>query len=416
MSSAASEHLLNESEPEKKEEDFSHTPSRFTRYTTSSIYNPPTSSFWPSPIEDSGPNASSRVVTRSVRRRIFLILSKPSSSTASFLTFIFMMTLVVAANIVMMLETTRSFVYKPEHCSVCDNFSPGNSSDLTDDIPIFDDFDPSNARFCECEPVPKQWLLDVESVFYYVFTSEYLLKLLFFQPTPVEAGGSPQHIWRQFFAFFLNPWQLIDVICLIPFYVSKVVSLNSLTDEYDSSTFDFTALRVLRLTRIFQVVKLGRNSDEFHTFGKVVMKSAPALNLLFLMLVFGACIFASLIYEAERGEWEFTTLTDPPSYQYMRNSKESYLVREISPFNSIPDSFWWFIATATTTGYGDMVPTSTWGEIIGAGCIIFSLLIVAFPISVFTNLWKNEYQSGAPEPDRKEGGNSFRRAGSIGKI
>ena len=43
------------------------------------------------------------------------------------------------------------------------------------------------------------------------------------------------------------------------------------------------------------------------------------------------------------------------------------------------------------------MPTSLWGEIIGSICICFSLLIVAFPISVFTNLWKHEYSTNTKE-------------------
>ena len=44
-------------------------------------------------------------------------------------------------------------------------------------------------------------------------------------------------------------------------------------------------------------------------------------------------------------------------------------------------------------GYGDMIPTSLFGEMIAGMLILLSMLVVAFPISVFTNLWKNEYES-----------------------
>jgi hypothetical protein len=66
---------------------------------------------------------------------------------------------------------------------------------------------------------------------------------------------------------------------------------------------------------------------------------------------------------------------------------------EPSPYTSIPGACWWFIVTATTTGYGDQVPTSSFGKIVASAAMLLSLLVLAFPISVFTNLWKEEFDA-----------------------
>jgi len=63
---------------------------------------------------------------------------------------------------------------------------------------------------------------------------------------------------------------------------------------------------------------------------------------------------------------------------------------EISPFNSIPCAYWWFIVTATTVGYGDYYPTSTIGQWIAAFAMIAGVLVIAFPVSVFSDLWSDE--------------------------
>ena len=66
------------------------------------------------------------------------------------------------------------------------------------------------------------------------------------------------------------------------------------------------------------------------------------------------------------------------------------LTREPSPFVSIPASLWWVLATVTTVGYGDLVPTSLAGKLVGAACMVSGVLVMALPISVVTNEFGEE--------------------------
>ena len=45
-------------------------------------------------------------------------------------------------------------------------------------------------------------------------------------------------------------------------------------------------------------------------------------------------------------------------------------------------TFWWALITITTVGYGDMVPLSTPGKVMGGLCAVCSILILALPISI----------------------------------
>ncbi|GMH52167.1 hypothetical protein TL16_g01173 [Triparma laevis f. inornata] len=311
-------------------------------------------------------------------------MTKPASSIASFIFFITLMSLMVCAIAFMAMETMPSFLETPTTC------------------PYSCPPDEENAEDCVCEPRTVKWLIETQDYLYYLFTVEYVVRHLVFYPVPAKAGGSTASHPYQFFVFATHPWQLIDLLAIAPFWLENWLSVQSLQN-----------LRIIRLSRIFQVVKLGKYNKTFVTFGRVVGKSAPALNLLGVILFFGMCLFGSLIYEFERGNWK-PVEDGSDEWQYMRKTSNG-IDEEISPFNSIPTAFWWFIVTATTVGYGDMYPTSTGGRLVAVLAMLMSLIVVAFPISVFTHLWEEEFNAYrgsevfARESDGGGGRGSFTR-------
>ena len=61
-------------------------------------------------------------------------------------------------------------------------------------------------------------------------------------------------------------------------------------------------------------------------------------------------------------------------------------------FPSIIHSFWWVIVTMTTLGYGDMVPITWHGRIVGAMCAVCGVLLVAFSVPVIVNNFMRLYE------------------------
>ncbi|GMH89194.1 hypothetical protein TrVE_jg3139 [Triparma verrucosa] len=363
----------------------SDLPARRTLFSMSSRFSAANTPWWPHTREMYLSSVDGAPVKRPKRRQIFLVMTKPASSIASFIFFMTLMSLMVAAIAFMAMETMPSFLEQPSICPYsCDE----------------DDED------CVCEPRTVKWLVELQDYLYYLFTVEYLVRHMVFYPVPEKAGGSADPHIVQFLKFATHPWQLIDLLAIAPFWLENWLSVQSLQ-----------SVRIVRLSRIFQVVKLGKYNKTFVTFGRVMGKSAPALNLLAVILFFGMCLFGSLIYEFERGNWK-PIEEGSDDWQYMRKTTNG-IDEEISPFQSIPTAFWWFIVTATTVGYGDMYPTSTWGRFIAVLAMLMSLIVVAFPISVFTHLWEEEFNAYrgsevfARESDGGGGRGSFGR-GSFG--
>ena len=58
-------------------------------------------------------------------------------------------------------------------------------------------------------------------------------------------------------------------------------------------------------------------------------------------------------------------------------------------FGSIPSSMWWAITTLTTVGYGDAVPVTTAGRVIGGLSMIVGLGIFALPVGIMATAFVN---------------------------
>jgi voltage-gated potassium channel len=174
-----------------------------------------------------------------------------------------------------------------------------------------------------------------------VFSVEYVLRLW----TVVELrGGQFAHpVWgrlrymRSFFA-------LIDLAAVLP-------ALLGLLGADD--------LRVLRLLRLLRMIKLTRHSRVFNLLWSVFREEAPTIGaLLFIMTL---------------------TLTISGALAYMVEGEEQPAV-----FSSIPAAMWWAIETLTTVGYGDMVPVTAVGKVLGGIVSIIGIGTLALFSGVIT--------------------------------
>jgi voltage-gated potassium channel len=172
-----------------------------------------------------------------------------------------------------------------------------------------------------------------------VFSIEYVLRVWSAVDIPMLSRMTP---WRARLRFALRPIMLIDLFAVLPFYLQWLIPID---------------LRVLRVLRLFRLLKLVRYSPALQTLGRVLAQEYRALlGALLVMLVL--LLFAStLIY---------------------------FLEREAQPeqFGSIPAAAWWAIATLTTVGYGDVVPVTPLGKVLGGVVMLLGVGMFALPIAI----------------------------------
>ena len=212
------------------------------------------------------------------------------------------------------------------------------------------------------------WMFKANTAVIVWFTLEYVARLIV----------SPNK-W-QFFTSVLNT---IDLLSILPYYVSLGLGADN---------GSLSILRVVRVIRVLRVFKLSRHSRGLQILGNTLKASFNELCMLAFFLFVVILIFGSCVYYAE---------------QSVKGTK----------FVSIPSSFWWAIVTMTTVGYGDMCPTTLWGQMIGGMAVVCGVLTIALPVPVvvsnFEHFYTKERNRKRMEEARKQAAGSSEPTGVL---
>lgn len=175
-----------------------------------------------------------------------------------------------------------------------------------------------------------------------VFTVEFMLRVVCARHVRNAQGQLRyRHTWQ----FLRSPLAIIDVLAILPFYVSMLFAV------------DLRFMLALRLLRLF---KLTRYSSAMTTLMLVLREEASAilaaLFVLLIVLILTSCgIFL--------------------------------LEHDIQPeaFGSIPAAMWWAMATLTTVGYGDVTPITPLGKLFGGFVTVIGMGMVALPAGILAS-------------------------------
>jgi voltage-gated potassium channel len=77
------------------------------------------------------------------------------------------------------------------------------------------------------------------------------------------------------------------------------------------------------------------------------------------------------------------------------------LMRIVDPhdFPTVGLAIWWAAETVTTIGYGDIVPTTTFGKFVAAGLMIFGFASLSLLAGIVASVFVHRRESATTRPD-----------------
>jgi voltage-gated potassium channel len=175
-------------------------------------------------------------------------------------------------------------------------------------------------------------LAGLEWLFTLLFTIEYIGRLL-----------CVQRPWRYARSFF----GIVDLVSVLPTYLAVFVpELHALID-----------VRVLRMLRVFRILKLTEYIAEYQFLGAALRSSRRKIAVFLSAVVMIVVSMGTVMYVVEG-----------PS----------------NGFTSIPVSVYWAITTMTTVGFGDITPHTDLGRFIASLMMLTGWGVLAVPTGIVT--------------------------------
>jgi len=156
---------------------------------------------------------------------------------------------------------------------------------------------------------------------------------------------------------------IVDLCAILPYIIITSIGGNATP---------LGMVRLLRTARILRVFKLSRYSANLRLMGTTLQASFSELCMLAFFLLFGIIVFSSALFYAEND--------DNPEV-----------------FPSIPETFWYTLVTMTTVGYGDKVPVTTLGMVVGGICACSGVLMVAMVVPVIVTNFERYHRARTEE-------------------
>lgn len=185
-----------------------------------------------------------------------------------------------------------------------------------------------------------------------IFSIEYVVRLWACTADPKFKGPIAGRIKHA-----LLLMSLVDIAAIAPFYIELLLP----------SVIDLRFLRVMRLVRLFRLGRASKLAEALAMLARVIRSKRIELGVSLSLVAIATLLAAGAMWVAER--------TIPGTQ-----------------FTSIPRAMWWSVETITTVGYGDMVPQSPVGRVIGSVVAFLGVCTFALPVGILSSGFISELE------------------------
>jgi voltage-gated potassium channel len=150
--------------------------------------------------------------------------------------------------------------------------------------------------------------------------------------------------WRYILSFY----GLVDLVSILPTWMAIFFpEAHALID-----------VRILRLLRVFRIMKLSALFGEYQMLGQALYASRRKILVFLSVVMMVVVVLGSLMYVVEGPE---------------------------NGFSSVPTSIYWAITTLTTVGFGDITPKTDLGRLISSLMMLLGWGTLAVPTGIVTS-------------------------------
>ena len=155
--------------------------------------------------------------------------------------------------------------------------------------------------------------------------------------------------------YAVTPAAILDLLAIAPLAFAAIAP-------------DAFIFRMLRVLRVLRLAKLGRFTEASRELSRAV--KARRYELLISVGVAGFILLVT---------------------STLMHLVEGHVQPAI--FGSIPRSMWWAICTLTTVGYGDVVPITVFGRILGGITAVTGIGLIAMPTGILAAAMSDAIQA-----------------------
>lgn len=156
--------------------------------------------------------------------------------------------------------------------------------------------------------------------------------------------------------YALSLMGIIDLLSFAPGVLALFVPLPA------------AALNAVRIIRLVRLIKISRYMRGLRSIWRVLEKRRSEIVAAFMVLALLTVVASVLMYEVEH-----------PA--------------QPEKFDSMLTGMYWAMTTITTTGYGDLVPVTDLGRLIGFFTMVLSIGAVAIPAGIFSAGFIEEFRA-----------------------